>query len=273
VLANKESLVMAGEIMMATCRKNKAQIIPVDSEHNAIYQCMPEGYTPGTRAETVNRITLTASGGPFRGWSYKAMAEATPEQAIAHPNWSMGNKISVDSATMMNKGLEIIEASWLFNMPLAQINALVHPQSLVHALVEYIDSTVLAQLAVPDMRVAISYALSCPDRLLARADFLQLAQEQQLTFEPVDYQRFPCLQLAYEALKIGGSAPAILNAVNEVAVETFLQRSIGFTDIAKIAHKTLETVNIEKINDIDDVMLADSQARCYARKIIEQIAS
>lgn len=270
VLANKESLVMAGEIMMETCSNNGAQIIPVDSEHNAVYQCMPAGYVPGIRAESVNRVTLTASGGPFRDWSYKAMAEATPEQAVAHPNWSMGAKISVDSATMMNKGLEIIEASWLFDMPVERIDALVHPQSLVHALVEYIDSTVLAQLAVPDMRVPISHALSCPDRLPARAEFLQLAQKQQLTFEPVDQQRFPCLQLAYEALKIGGSAPAVLNAVNEVAVDAFLRRSISFTDIAEIAHKTMESMSIEKIEDIGDVMVADNRARCYASEIIEQ---
>ena len=265
-LANKESLVSAGDLMMSAARRSGATLLPVDSEHNAIFQCLA-----GSDIADVRRITLTASGGPFRTWSREDMARITPEEAVRHPNWSMGAKISVDSATMMNKGLELIEAAHLFPVGLERIGILVHPQSVVHSLVEFQDRSTLAQLGSPDMRVPISHALAWPDRMATPCQPLDLASIGRLDFEPPDEDRFPALHLARAAAEAGGATPAVLNAANEVAVAAFLDRQIAFLDIAAIVEGVLSGYSGGELTDIADVMDADRAARDAARRLMESV--
>jgi 1-deoxy-D-xylulose-5-phosphate reductoisomerase len=266
LLANKESLVMAGPLLLAAVRAGGSEILPIDSEHNAIFQCLPHGTSPGVRPNGVRRILLTASGGPFREWTVEAIASATPDQACKHPNWVMGRKISVDSASLMNKGLELIEACFMFGLPPSQVEIVVHPQSVVHSLVEYIDGSVLAQLACPDMRTPIAYGLAWPERIEAGTDFLDLIRTRQLDFVAPDTTRFPCLALARAVADTGGLAPAILNAANEVAVTAFLERRLNFPDIPAVIECVLAKANGAKaaggeIRSIDDVLQADAEAR------------
>jgi 1-deoxy-D-xylulose-5-phosphate reductoisomerase len=262
-LANKEALVIAGGIVMKEARKSKASIIPVDSEHSAVFQALR-----GERKKAVRRLILTASGGPFLRLSSSLMAKASVERALKHPNWSMGPKISIDSATMMNKGLEVIEARWLFNMPPSMIEVVVHPQSIVHSMVEFCDSSIIAQMGTPDMRSPISFALNYPDRLEMDIPRLDFAQLSALTFEIPDLARFPCLALAYRAMEIGSAAPAVLSAANEVAVEAFLARKIGFLDIPRLVEKTLDESPNSPVNSIADVLAVDHWARARAREIM-----
>lgn len=261
-LANKECLVSAGALFMAEVAKHKATLLPVDSEHNAIFQVFDFEQTG-----QVLRVILTASGGPFRTWTAAHMERAQPAQALAHPNWNMGAKISIDSATMMNKGLELIEAHHLFGLPPERIDILVHPQSVVHSMVEYRDGSVLAQMGTPDMRTPIAFALGWPDRIEAPAARLDLAKLGSLTFEAPDPARFPCLRLAREALKTGGSAPTLLNAANEVAVGRFLAGEIGFLDIAANVEQTLNEIPARPIAALDDVFAADAEARRFAANL------
>lgn len=259
LLANKEALVVTGQLFMDAVSQSGATLVPVDSEHNAIFQCLPPA--GGTRG--VTRLMLTASGGPFRQFDAAALASVTPAQAVRHPNWDMGPKISVDSATLMNKGLELIEASWLFAMPSEKIEVVVHPQSVIHSMVEYDDGSVLAQLGTPDMRTPIASALSWPERIssgAARLDFHTLAQ---LQFEAPDLTRFPCLHLARQALEAGGTATAVLNAANEVAVEAFLRERIGFTDIAACVDAALERILAPTCRSLDDVLAVDQATRRF----------
>lgn len=261
-LANKETLVCAGDLMMGEITRHGATLLPVDSEHNAIFQVLDF-----ERMESVDRIILTCSGGPFRGWTRDAMAAATPAQAVAHPNWDMGAKISVDSATLMNKGLELIEAHHLFAMPESRIDIIIHPQSVIHSMVSYIDGSVLAQLGDPDMRTPIAYALAWPDRMAAPVNRLDLTEIAQLNFEAPDAARFPALTLAREALRAGGAAPTILNAANEIAVERFLAGGIGFLGIAELVERTLEAVPARPLASLDDVRAADAEARRTAGEL------
>jgi len=254
LLANKEALVMAGPLLMRAAAEGGATIVPVDSEHNAVFQCLSD-------ARAVRRIVLTASGGPFRAAPLDSLENVTPAQACAHPNWVMGRKISVDSATMMNKGLEVIEARWLFDVPASAIEVVIHPQSIVHSLVEYVDGSLIAQLSNPDMRVPIAYALGYPERIASGARPLDLAALKELSFERPDERRFPCLRLAYRALERGGSAPAVLNAANEVAVDAFLAGRLSFTGIARVIADTLDAVPAAPTADLDAVMAADAAAR------------
>ena len=255
-LANKEALVTAGALMTEAATRSGATLLPVDSEHNAIFQCLACG-----RKEDVAKIVLTASGGPFRTASAAAMREATPAEAVAHPNWSMGAKISVDSATMMNKGLELIEAHYLFGLPADRIDILIHPQSVVHSLVEFVDGSVLAQLGSPDMRIPIAYALAWPERIATPAQRLDLATVARLEFEAPDFSRFPALGLAREALLAGGSAPIVLNAANEAAVARFLASEIGFTDIARIVGQSLAEHDFAAPRSIVEVLEIDRLTR------------
>ena len=268
LLANKEALVMAGQLFMSEVRQAKASLLPIDSEHNAIFQSLPANFDGDLDARGVRRILLTASGGPFRELSLEALARVTPAQACNHPNWVMGRKISVDSASMMNKGLELIEAHWLFNAPAERIEVVVHPQSVIHSLVEYTDGSVLAQLGNPDMRTPIAHALAYPDRIEAGVAPLDLFQIGRLDFSPPDHQRFPCLGLAYDALRAGGSAPALLNAANEVAVAAFLAERLAFTDIARIIARVLERIPAVPLSDLQDVLQADAAARQLADELI-----
>lgn len=251
---------------MSAVREHGAELLPIDSEHNAIFQSLPQGGRDGMAACGVRRILLTASGGPFRTTPLAQLAGVTPEQAVAHPNWSMGRKISVDSATMMNKGLEVIEARWLFDADPGMIEVVIHPQSVVHSLVEYQDGSVLAQLGNPDMRTPIAHALAYPQRIASGADFLELAAVGTLQFEPVDTGRFPCLRLAYEALRAGPSAVIALNAANEVAVEEFLQRRIGFLDIPRVIETVLARVPHRRITGLEEVEAVDAEARIAATR-------
>ncbi|OAN43953.1 1-deoxy-D-xylulose-5-phosphate reductoisomerase [Paramagnetospirillum marisnigri] len=262
-LANKECLVCAGQLMMAEVQKHKSTLLPVDSEHSAIFQVFEFD-----QHDRIEKIILTASGGPFRAKDRDFMKDVTPEQAVAHPNWSMGAKISVDSASMFNKGLELIEAHHLFDMPEDKIDIVVHPQSVIHSLVAYVDGSVLAQLGSPDMRTPIAYALGWPNRIEAPAPRLDLATIATLTFEAPDPVRFPSLRLAREALRAGGSAAAVLNAANEVAVAAFLDRRIGFLDIAAVVERTVEGVNHCELTSIDDVLAKDGEARRFASSIL-----
>jgi 1-deoxy-D-xylulose-5-phosphate reductoisomerase len=264
LLANKEALVMAGALFLRAARDAGAQLLPIDSEHNAVFQCLS-----GQPAKGVRRIVLTASGGPFRSLPPDKLAGVTPAQACAHPNWSMGPKISVDSATMMNKGLEVIEARWLFDLQPRQIEIVIHPQSIVHSLVEYVDGSMIAQMSYPDMRVPIAHALGFPERIDSGARALDLAAVSQLTFERADPERFPCVKLAYQALQAGGTAAAILNAANEVAVEAFLGGRIAFTEIARVIQQTLAEVPVSPGEDLRSVLAADADARRAARERIE----
>ena len=264
-LANKEALVSAGELMMAAVQRSGATLLPVDSEHNAIFQCLAGG-----RIDQVRKITLTASGGPFRSFSLDEMRAVTPAQAVAHPNWDMGAKISVDSATMMNKGLELIEAYHLFPVGLDRLDILVHPQSVIHSMVEYVDCSTLAQLGSPDMRIPIASALAWPDRLATTCKPLDLATIGQLTFEQPDPVRFPALRLARAAITEGGAKPAILNAANEVAVEAFLAQQIGFLDIAALVESTLTSYVPDSPANLEDLFSVDAGAREYARRELEK---
>jgi 1-deoxy-D-xylulose-5-phosphate reductoisomerase len=272
-LANKESLVCCGPSLLAIASAAGGRVIPVDSEHSAIFQVLQEPCR-----DKLSRMTLTASGGPFRTWTYEAMAGATPEQAVAHPNWSMGAKISVDSATMMNKGLEMIEASYLFAVPEKQIDVVVHPQSIIHSMVEYADGSTLAQLGPPDMRAPIACAYAWPDRLPWPAPKLDLAAIGQLTFEAPDLQRFPAIDIARQALKLGGHAPAAMNAANEVAVGAFLDRRIGFLDIAASVRDTLDRLNggwdlTPGGDEVEAAMMIDAGARRVATDVVDRLAS
>lgn len=261
LLANKEALVMSGKLFMDAARQNGAELIPIDSEHNAVFQCLPRDCGAGLRQAGVVRILLTASGGPFRTTPLAALREVTPEEACAHPNWDMGRKISVDSATMMNKGLEVIEACWLFDAAAAQVEVLIHPESVVHSLVEYVDGSVLAQLGNPDMRSPIAHALAWPERMESGVPRLNLAEVAQLNFAEPDLDRFPCLGLARQALIQGGTATAVLNAANEVAVQRFLERQIRYTAIPGVVEKTLEELGGGPADSIERVLTADEQAR------------
>jgi len=269
LLANKEALVMAGPLLMDEVRRAGAELIPIDSEHNAIFQCMPAGYLPGDAARGVLRVILTASGGPFRSAALESLAHVTPDQACAHPKWSMGRKISVDSATLMNKGLEVIEATLLFGLPDSQVDVLVHPQSVVHSLVEYADGSMLAQLGAPDMRTPIAQALAWPERFSSGVQSLDLAAIGQLGFEPPDHARFPSLGLCRAAARAGGTAPAVLNAANEVAVQAFLERRLNFTSIAAVIENVLQRLDSFPVRALGDVLDADAAARRLASALIE----
>ncbi len=268
LLANKETLVMAGRIFMEAIRQYGATLLPIDSEHNAIFQALPGGYAGNPEANGVSKILLTASGGPFRTTPADRLPHITPEQACAHPNWVMGRKISVDSATMMNKGLEVIEAHWLFNVPADAIQVVVHPQSVVHSLVQYVDGSVLAQLGNPDMRTPIAYALAYPERIDAGVAALDLVKIGALNFEAPDFVRFPCLALAYQTLRAGGTAPAVLNAANEVAVAAFLDKQIPFSAIPQVIEEVLAKLPVSAVNTLEDVLAADAAARVAAQEII-----
>ncbi|PKM31187.1 MAG: 1-deoxy-D-xylulose-5-phosphate reductoisomerase [Gammaproteobacteria bacterium HGW-Gammaproteobacteria-11] len=270
LLANKEALVMSGALFMRAVRASGAVLLPIDSEHNAIFQCMPGDYTRGLKQVGVRRILLTASGGPFRDFSADQLQHVTPEQACAHPNWSMGQKISVDSASMMNKGLELIEACWLFDARPDQIEVVVHPQSVVHSLVDYLDGSVLAQLGNPDMRTPIAHALAWPERIDSGVSALDLLAVGQLDFRRPDDALFPCLGLARQAAEVGGTACTLLNAANEVAVAAFLERRIGFTDIPVIIESTLNSVSSESVEDLEHILRADQLAREQARRWLAQ---
>lgn len=263
-LANKEVLVSAGDLVMRECRSRGVELLPVDSEHSAIFQCLLAG-----ESREIKRLILTASGGPFRSFSPAELASATPAQALKHPNWSMGRKITIDSATLMNKGLEVIEAHWLFGLPQDRISVLVHPQSIVHSMVEYCDGAVVAQLGMPDMKGPIAYALSYPERLADVSPPLELAKIRTLTFEEPDYERFPCLAYAFDALKAGGSMPAVLSAANEVAVKFFLDGKIGFQDIARVIRTVMDAHSPSSITTVEDALKADLWARKTAEKAIE----
>ena len=264
LLANKEALVMAGSMLMRAARDSGAALLPIDSEHNAVFQCLPQDGGSRPLLAAVRRVILTASGGPFRTLGPEHLARVTPEEACAHPNWVMGRKISVDSATMMNKGLEVIEARWLFDLEPSRIEVLIHAQSIVHSLVEYVDGSMIAQLSNPDMRVPIAHALAHPERIDSGAEPLDLSMVKNLSFEKPDAARFPCLQLAYAALRAGGTAPAVLNAANEVAVAAFLERRLAFTGIHQLIQKTLERVPARAADDLDAILAADAEARRVA---------
>ncbi|MFU8819629.1 MAG: 1-deoxy-D-xylulose-5-phosphate reductoisomerase [Desulfurivibrio sp.] len=265
-LANKETLVMAGALVMNAVARQGVQLLPIDSEHNAIAQALEAG-----RHQDIHRLILTASGGPFRATPARDLWEVTPEQALSHPNWSMGRKISIDSATLMNKGLEVIEAHWLFGVPVEQIEVLVHPQSIVHSMVEYIDGSVVAQMGIPDMRIPIVYALSYPERLRLGLPRLNLSKCGDLSFSPPDFNRFPALQLAYKACKRGGTMPATLNAANEVAVEAFLAGKIRFPEIALVVAETVSRAEYKEADRIGTVLAVDLAARMLAESVVEAL--
>lgn len=266
LLANKEALVMSGALFIQAVRRHGAVLLPIDSEHNAIFQCLPGDYGRGLAQVGVRRILLTASGGPFRETPLEALANVTPEQACAHPNWSMGRKISVDSASMMNKGLELIEACWLFDAAPSQVEVVIHPQSVIHSLVDYVDGSVLAQLGNPDMRTPIAHALAWPERVDSGVAPLDLFRVGRLDFQEPDEGRFPCLRLARQAAEAGGSAPAMLNAANEIAVAAFLERRIRFTEIARIIDQVLNREAALAVESLDAVVEADARARAAAQQ-------
>jgi len=272
LLANKEAVVCAGALLADAVAQGGAHLVPIDSEHNAVFQCLPLGYADDPDRCGIERIVLTASGGPFRGRDAAFLASVTPEQACAHPNWRMGRKISVDSATLMNKGLEVIEAHWLFGLGPDLIDVVVHPQSIVHSLVAYRDGSMLAQLGNPDMRTALAVALGWPERIAAGVPLLDLVAQGRLDFEPPDRALFPCLNLAYRTLSLGGTAPAVLNAANEVAVAGFLEGRIGFTDIPEVVADALAAHAGGSPRDFDDVMDADRRARACAGRWLDRYA-
>jgi len=271
LLANKESLVISGDLLMSAVKENGAILLPLDSEHNALFQCMPDNYISGQRADGVRRLVLTASGGPFLNMSLADLEKVTVEQACAHPNWSMGRKISVDSATMMNKGLEVIEASYLFNVSANLIDVVVHPQSIIHSMVDYIDGSVLAQLGNPDMKTPIAHALAWPKRQSSGVSPLDLIVNNQLTFEAASFDKFPCLRLAYEALENRGTGPTILNAANEVAVDAFLSKRLGFTDIPVLIEKVVNASVVMSADSIDTVLQADMETRVLTQRYLERV--
>lgn len=272
LLANKEALVMSGQLFLDAVHQHGAQLLPIDSEHNAIFQCMPASFTQhgvkNLTAVGVSRILLTASGGPFRNYPLEQLSSVTPEQACNHPKWKMGRKISVDSATMMNKGLEVIEACWLFNTPPERIEVLIHPQSVIHSMVEYVDGSTLAQLGNPDMRTPIAHALAFPERMTSGVARLNLLEIAKLEFEPMDFARFPCLRLAYEAMQAGGTTTAILNAANEIAVEAFLAGKLRFTAIAELIEQTLSCLNGRAANTLEIILEDDARARQLAEELL-----
>tara|TARA_R110002072_G_scaffold84388_8_gene191363 strand:+ start:20299 stop:21510 length:1212 start_codon:yes stop_codon:yes gene_type:complete len=271
LLANKESLVMGGHLLMQAVRESGARLLPIDSEHNAIFQCMPVDAQATPSGKGVSKVLLTASGGPFRRWTHAQMAAATPDQACAHPNWSMGRKISVDSASLMNKGLEFIEACWIFDLAPQRVEVVVHPQSIIHSMVQYLDGSVLAQLGNPDMRTAIAYGLGWPERLESGVPPLDLIATARLDFESPDEGRFPCLRLAREAVAAGGTAMAVCNAANEVAVAAFLDEQIRFTDIPVVIEHTLERVDNLEPTSLSVVESADAQARQVASRFLANL--
>ncbi len=272
MLANKESLVMSGQLFMDAVRESKAELLPIDSEHNAVFQCLPGRFAEGLAGVGVERILLTASGGPFRTWPIEQLHGVTPAQACAHPNWVMGRKISVDSATMMNKGLEVIEACWLFGTTPAHIEVVIHPQSVIHSMVQYVDGSVLAQLGNPDMRTPIAYALAWPERCEAGVARLDLFSVRRLDFEEPDYDRFPCLRLARDAMSVGGTAPAILNAANEMAVAAFLDEKISYTAIPRLVSGALERVSARPALELETILADDANAReCVQRLLAEGV--
>ncbi|WP_111412882.1 1-deoxy-D-xylulose-5-phosphate reductoisomerase [Billgrantia lactosivorans] len=266
LLANKEALVMSGALFMEAVARHGATLLPIDSEHNAIYQCLPPEHRGGLFRHGVTQLLLTASGGPFRGWSPQRLATVTPAQACAHPNWSMGRKISVDSATLMNKGLELIEACWLFDARPEQVQVVVHPQSVIHSMAAYSDGSVLAQLGNPDMRTPIAYGLAWPERIDAGVEALDLFRIARLDFEAPDEAAFPCLGLARAAMQAGGTAPAVLNGANEVAVEAFLAGRLSFPGIGELVAEILEVVPVEAGGDLQTILYADARARQAARE-------
>lgn len=268
LLANKEALVISGQLFMDAVASSGATLLPIDSEHNAIFQCLPIGYQRVPPQHGIRKILLTASGGPFLDRDLASFDSITPEQAVAHPNWSMGRKISVDSATMMNKGLEVIEAHWLFGASAAQIEVVIHPQSVIHSMVAYADGSVLAQLGNPDMRTPIAHALAYPERIDSGVDAIDLARIGQLDFRKPDFLRFPCLQLAFDVLHTGGCAPAVLNAANEIAVQAFLDRRIGFSRIAGVIAETLQRVPSASVNTLDSLLAQDQVARAQALELL-----
>ena len=267
-LANKETLVVSGALFMETARQNGAAVLPIDSEHNAIFQVLPRDYTGRLNEHGINSIILTASGGPFLNTDLSTFDSITPEQAVKHPNWSMGRKISVDSASMMNKGLELIEAHWLFNCPPEKLEVVIHPQSVIHSMVRYRDGSVLAQLGNPDMRTPIAYCLGLPERIDSGVGELDFGALSALTFQKPDFDRFPCLKLAYQAMNAGGAAPCVLNAANEVAVAAFLDKRIKFTDIAKVVAHCLAQDFSDGRHDIEGLLAQDAQTRRQAEAFI-----
>ncbi len=271
LLANKEALVVSGRLFMEEADRHGARILPIDSEHNAVFQCMPADFGRGLEAVGVRRILLTASGGPFRETPLEMLHEVTPAQACSHPNWEMGRKISVDSATMMNKGLEVIEACGLFHTDPERVEVVLHPQSVIHSMVEYTDGSVLAQLGNPDMRTPIAHAMAWPERMESGVDSLDLFQTARLDFEPPDLQRFPCLALAYRAIEAGGSAPAILNAANEVAVEAFLDKRLRFTSIPRVIEETMSKLPPRHDYTLQALFAADAEARGLAERITARL--
>jgi 1-deoxy-D-xylulose-5-phosphate reductoisomerase len=272
LLANKEALVMAGQLMLDLVARHGATLLPIDSEHNAVFQSLPRGRDTSVAADGIARLILTASGGPFRNMTLERMATVTPDEACAHPNWVMGRKISVDSATLMNKGLEVIEAHWLFGVPPDRIEVVIHPQSVIHSMVGYVDGSVLAQLGNPDMRTPIAHALAYPERMDAGVAPLDFAQLSGLHFESPDLLRFPCLALAKTALGAGGSAPAVLNAANEVAVQAFLDGRAGFLSISEVVGATLERMAVEPLESLEHLLEIDRRARAEAGSLVEHRA-
>jgi len=271
LLANKEALVMSGDLFMAAMQLGGGELLPIDSEHNAIFQCLPKNFSKAPQAnDGVEELWLTASGGPFRDKSRVELAAITPDQACAHPNWVMGRKISVDSATMMNKGLEVIEAFWLFGLPLEKIKVLIHPQSVVHSMVRYRDGSVLAQLGQPDMRTPIAYGLAWPDRIHSGVAPLNLTQLANLSFSEPNFAQFPCLALAFSAAKAGGTAPTILNAANEIAVAAFLDTGLPYLQIATIVEQTLNLMQIQAATSLELILAVDAQARVLASRLIRE---
>ena len=272
LLANKEALVMSGNLFMQAMHAGGGELLPIDSEHNAIFQCLPKHFTKDSSSHNVHlgveELWLTASGGPFRNTPLDQLANITPEQACAHPNWVMGKKISVDSATMMNKGLEVIEAFWLFGLPLEKIKVLIHPQSVVHSMVRYLDGSVLAQLGQPDMRTPLAYGLAWPERISAGVKPLSLTQLANLSFSEPDLSRFPCLSLAFDAAKSGGTAPAVLNAANEVAVAAFLEKGLRYIQIPEVVEKTLNAIATSQADSLETILQIDAQARRVAQDFI-----
>ena len=272
LLANKETLVMSGSLFMQAVHEGGATLLPIDSEHNAIFQVMPPHRDHELDHHGIRKILLTASGGPFRKWSAAQLAEVTPAQALNHPNWVMGPKITIDSATLMNKGLEVIEAHWLFNAGPDRIEVVIHPQSVIHSMVEYVDGSVLAQLGNPDMRTPIAYALGYPKRIDSGVGSLDLFKVAHLDFEAPDTGRFPCLRLAFEALRRSGTAPAILNAANEIAVAAFLEHKLRFVDIPRLIEATLEQMTVTEVDGLDSLMQADAMARQLALEWLDRLA-
>ncbi|MFT7110367.1 MAG: 1-deoxy-D-xylulose-5-phosphate reductoisomerase [Psychrobacter glaciei] len=270
LLANKEALVMSGEIFMQTVANNGAELLPIDSEHNAIFQSLPSGFDQNEQQKShVRKILLTASGGPFRGWTKQQLAQVTPAQAIKHPNWSMGQKISVDSATLMNKGLELIEACWLFDVKPEQVEIVVHPESIVHSMVQYVDGSVISQMGNPDMRTPIAYGLAWPQRIDSGVASLDLFKIAQLNFEAPNYDVFPALKLCSQAFEVGGTAPAILNAANEVAVEAFLREQISFPLITDLINAALDHCNVMPASSLEHIFQADLSARQFVQEKIK----